>query len=543
MPSAPCDGSAMVAEARPLRGLLGFSVLLAAVLVAQSDRVHDLLPIVGLLRGRLAPGLLALAAAVALARRHGPRLPERVSDRTLFAVALAAYLAVGFHYTSRLQATGDEPEYLLMAQSLWRDGDLELQNNYAEEQFLEYVPGMPREPFGTWRGDGRPFPARSPGLPAALAPVYGLAGRAGVVVLLALAAAAFGVQVRALAAMLSGDPRLALFAWLAASGPPALFYSFHAYPAILGGLAVATSLRLLLSESPGPGAAAVAGFAAATLPWLHTRMLPAAAALGLVALFRLRGRALAAFLAAVAAMAAGFVAYNVHIFGAASPLGPYGGKVPRGVRRAIPLHAVGGILLDRGFGLLVYAPVYLLALAGLPDLLRRGRAALPWLAVLLSVVLPVIFWRLWFGGFCPPARFMVPAVPVLAAVAALRLGGSPGRGLARWTPVLLALGFAWALLLTADPRATWLLNVKEHPPLAWTWLTDADWAARYLPNYTSLERQDERIAMSWGAALAALLALDGLARRFRWADRLFAGPGLALVLTLLTGLLIDAWAY
>jgi hypothetical protein len=87
------------------------------------------------------------------------------------------------------------------------------------------------------------------------------------------------------------------------------------------------------------------------------------------------------------------------------------------------------------------------------------------------------------------------------------------------------------------------LNVKEHPPLVWSWLTDLDWATRYLPNYTSLERRDERIAMAWAGALVALLGLDAAARRSRWIDRLFAGPGLALLLVSIVGVTIDAWAY
>src|SRR6187200_2853743 len=41
-----------------------------------------------------------------------------------------------------LQATptGDEPHYLLMTQSLLRDGDFDLRNNYEHMDYLEYYP-------------------------------------------------------------------------------------------------------------------------------------------------------------------------------------------------------------------------------------------------------------------------------------------------------------------------------------------------------------------------------------------------------------------
>ena len=46
-----------------------------------------------------------------------------VRARTLFLASAAAYLAAGLWYASRLRVSGDEPHYLLMAQSLWREGD------------------------------------------------------------------------------------------------------------------------------------------------------------------------------------------------------------------------------------------------------------------------------------------------------------------------------------------------------------------------------------------------------------------------------------
>ncbi len=64
-----------------------------------------------------------------------------------------------------MDASGDEPHYLVMAQSLWREHDLDLRDNYAREDWREFR-GGPTEPhYAAPRRDGRPFPGHSPGLP------------------------------------------------------------------------------------------------------------------------------------------------------------------------------------------------------------------------------------------------------------------------------------------------------------------------------------------------------------------------------------------
>ncbi len=130
-----------------------------------------------------------------------------------------------------------------------------------------------------------------------------------------------------MALRLTSDAGASLLAGALAAGPPAFAYSFHLYTELPSALAVAVALRML-TTSPGTGAAVGAALAASTLPWLHLKMIPAAAALAVVAAARLRGRPLAAFLAVAALSAAAFLAYYQSIFGVPTPLALYGGGVP-----------------------------------------------------------------------------------------------------------------------------------------------------------------------------------------------------------------------
>jgi hypothetical protein len=522
----------------------------AAVLLARIPTLERLLPALGVFRGPLAFVLLALGAAVSLNRWRPLRvsLPPPVP---LFLLAVAFAPALGIPYVRQVQASGDEVEYLLMAQSLWREHDFDLRDNFERGDHLEYVPGLPRLPYGTLRADGRPISSHSVGLSLLLAPVYAAGGRVACVVLLALAAAGLGLEVRALALRAGADERSAAFALLAAVGPPVVFYTFFLYTEVVSAFALALGLRLLLSD-PGPGRAAGAALALSALPWLHVKMIPAAAAAGGFALWRLRGRSRAAFTAAAAAMAAGFVAFYWIVFGQLTPLALYGSRAPRALERMAPELALPGIFLDAAFGLLPHAPVYLLALAGLPLLLRRGaRDATAYGLVLVAVLAPVVTWRNWWGGFCPPARFLVPLVPVLGVALALRLGGEP-RGLARWRWALLVSGLALAVFLNAEPTETLLLNGRDHPPRVWEALKGSVSPGRYLPHLSSRlgstqppwrpPEAEKRVALLWVTGLGLLFALDGLARRHERVDRWFHGLTLPLLALLLLSIGVDRWA-
>jgi len=528
-----------VPDGRRLAADMALGILLPLGL-AHIDPLVERLPSLGLFRGPAALVLVAVAACLALARALEGQRPgwaaamARAPAWLLLVASLAVCAGAGLRHSSGLQVSGDEPHYLVMAQSLWRDHDLDLRDEYDGEEWAEFVPGPLRPHWGAARADGRPFPAHSPGLPLLLAPAYAALGREGCVLLMALIAAAAALVCRQLALQLTGDRAASAIAWLAATGPPLFFYSFHLYTEAPSALAAGASLLLLLG-TPGAGRAALAALLAAALPWLHVKMIPAAAALGLVALVRLRGRALAAFLLVAATAAASFALYYWSVFGVASPLALYGG-VPADAR-VLSWRSLAGLFLDRSFGLLPIAPLFLLALAGLPGVLRR-REGWPHALVGLAVLAPLVSWRMWWGGQCPPARFLVPMLPFLVVALTLRFAGAR-TGLARWWPGLLLTGASLSAVAVAEPAARLLLNRGNRPTRLWAALSEGVPIGDYLPTLTHASERDARLALVWLVALALLLALDRVAASRPHVDRAFSSFAAAVAAVLLLGIVID----
>lgn len=76
---------------------------------------------------------------------------------------------------------------------------------------------------------------------------------------------------------------------------------------------------------------------------------------------------------------------------------------------------LAGLLFDAQAGLLIYSPIYILTLAGLPFLWRRDRNAFLMVAsVFLGSYFIGGFYKVWYAGWCPqPARYLVVVLPLL----------------------------------------------------------------------------------------------------------------------------------
>lgn len=537
-------GAAAAPGLRPLRSPLALA--LGVLVLARVPAAHAVAPALGLFTGPLGLVLAALALGLGLSTRLRPR-SAGVPAWALLVLPFLLFGALGQRYARAVEPSGDEIDYLLMAQSVWREGDVDLRDNFARGDHLEYLGGLDRMPAGVADGRGGLRPTHSPGVALLLAPAYALAGRAGCVLLLALAGAALAWIVHGLALEATGSEPAAALAWLATLGPPVLFYTAFLYTEVVAALALALALRALRTgPAAGSGRAALAALALACLPWLHVRLALAAAATGLAALAVLRGRARIAFAATGGAMALAWAAYQWWAFGSLSPFARYGGSAPTPVLRATPLRTLVGLFVDGAYGLLPFAPVFLLALAGLPALRRRRHW--PLAAAALGLLLPVLGWRNWWG-FSPPARFVVPLVPVLALALALRLAEAPARGLARWRLPLAAAGLALALLMFAAPREMQMVTGRDGPPAVFESLAGSVSPSRYLPFLSSRARSsappweppasEAEVAAIWLVALAVLLALDWRARHSERVDRWFAGLALPLLLLLAVSLAVE----
>ena len=378
-------------------------------------------------------------------------LPDRRSALTLAVVLLVPYLALLPYHNSWMPTASDEPHYLIIMQSLVGDHDLDLTNNYDSEAYREFYPDQLRERHVIQVGP-RQYPIRDLGLPLIGALPFAVAGRAGVVALMCLVAAALAAQLYLACRDLGVAHRPGLLGVaLACVTHPILSYTTQVYPELLAALAFVTAARLIRA---GRGATplAFAGAAACTgvLPWLSTRAALIALGVGLViaycALRPLTPLSLAQRLSRVAAAALPFVALvgalslvNWQLFGKFMPGAAYYlVSDQQQVLTFAPQVGTLGLLFDRTFGLIPRAPIYLVGALGVAPLLRRARSALlaalfvGWLVAFVFIA-SIAYW--WADG-APPSRYLLAGLPffaVLVAAGLERLGSLravAGRSLA-----------------------------------------------------------------------------------------------------------------
>ena len=490
----------------------------------------------------------AITAAVLVAGPPARRTPAWARDWVArpsrapwlaFACAAMIYTAAAWRLAPVVPG-GDEPHYLIIAQSLWRDGDLRIENNHQRGDYLEYFGGVLRPDYLKRGTDGQIYSIHLPGVPAILAPVLALGGYGAVKVFLALLSAAAASAVWRAAFTLTGQVAAAWFGWASVTlAAPVLLLSFTVYPDGPGAVAVMLAFSLLVSLQAKPARPASwwagAGLLAALLPWFHPRFAVLAAALGLVFVPRALGaaqpiRAVAAFAAAPVASAAGWFGYYFVIYGRLNPSVAYGHYTQMSLER-VPT-GVLGLLFDQHYGLLVYAPVFAVGLAGLVPLARRhARLTAEWAAVVVPYAFVTAMYHMWWGGFSSPARFIGATLPLFALpIAAAWAYGATAATRAFQAAALGVTAGITAMLLAAE-HGSFVFNVRgiEAPWLVWaSQLADL---ARAVP---SLFRHGPATAMAEAAVWAgALLSAWGACRLVARYARLTAGSTVLLGLLLL----------
>ncbi len=409
----------------------------------------------------------------------------------IFLISFCVYFASTEHLIDTVRwPTGDEPYYLLITHSLVQDHDFELSNNFVRGDYLHFYPGelIPRHEAIT------PKPIlvskHSLGLPLLIAPAYALADWRGAAHMMNVFGALLAVNIFLLAFEVSGSRRVALAAWAAlAFAPPLLTYAELIFPESAAALLIIYAYRHLRASAWAQSNRLqkfITLLCLAYLPWLHARFLFVVAGLvlwlaanvwnterthsavrgtegtqvnrkqqALETMKRLlpSARAVSACLLPSALL---FIAYDLYVY--ASPLPNYADHAGSGVPAEI-FAAFFGTFLDQQWGLLTHAPIYWLALVGLVYCrlqtadCRLKLENLQWLAVItLPYFLLVVQYRYWWGEWCPPARYLTPIVPLLAAPLAMSVAHVTTFRFRMIFAALSALGWAVALAFAIDAR-------------------------------------------------------------------------------------------
>ncbi len=344
-------------------------------------------------------------------------------------LALLAYgIAAVLLFRNMRHFEGDEPHYVLIAESLCRDGDVDLRNNYKAQHYLKFYPRANLDPHAyEYRANGSLRSDHGLGLPILLILPHCVLGhpywaRLEMAALTALASWSIFLTIRDW----TRSSRLAYATWAAVTFTvPMWTLAPQLYPDVVAVLGVAVALQLFVSRPLTPGKTLGIGLVVVLLPWLHVRFIVLSLLITMTTVVKLlRARAgwkTFAYLLLPAAIGGLLWMWNSYVL--------YGGILPSASYQYRSQNivtfswdrlyvALADIALGREFGLLAYAPVYLIALIGLVMMILRREtsvvAPLIWLlGYTLTVTLSQAVYQAGWGYYFP-ARLLLPAIPLLA---------------------------------------------------------------------------------------------------------------------------------
>ncbi|MCX7008452.1 MAG: hypothetical protein NTY53_14580 [Kiritimatiellaeota bacterium] len=368
------------------------------------------------------------------------------------------YWLLGWHVTSTIgDHTGDECHFVVQAESLYHDHDLDIRNNVGNppDDVMSLLHVSPNSRQGHW------YSWHTPGLSFLLAPTvpYGLLGRHLMLGLLSgLGLAAFYSLCRRLARDTATAVVLLVLMSLSALWG---VYSCRVLPEILGMALTLCGVLTILNRTERPWASLVLLLVLlAALPFAYARFLPVAVVLGgcyglfelleprpwrqkLLRLVLLIGGSLAGVLL--------FFCFQASLFG--WHLKQAHSDAAFGFAPIFAWHS-----LASGRGILYSFPLFACALPACFCLLfRRSHWRYGLTATLVFLVI-LLTWGScsWFhGGASLPGRYLAVTIPLLTAALAVVLPAA--RGAFRWLVFFLGL-FSVTMFLTELVVLPYLLN-------------------------------------------------------------------------------------
>ena len=402
----------------------------------------------------------------------------------LFVLAFLVYQLCTIGIVSKGFAfSGDEPWYLLTTHSLYQDQDINVANNYDQQDYFHFYPKSlyPNITLGKYgrfgkKGSDWIFPINQPGISVLMLPFYALSQLFKNKVLifiikgsLSIWAALLGVQLFLLANNLWKKERLSLVLWFLFSfSAPVLFYAFHLYPEVPIALFSVYLFRKILEKGPfSTRQYLFFGFVLSLFIWfgLKYNMIfwPMLFIAGYFFIKEQKaGAKMIGFLAFPALSLVLFYLYVHALYGTYNPIALYEGvltpekiaafkqtllKIPLMLR----IDTFFDYFLDQRDGLLLYSPLYFFSFLGIVEAFRKAKKEL---IILFFLSVPFVLNYALLShrqGSSPQGRVLTPVVWIMAVCVGYFLVYNKKKFYAVLFWIACILGFIAAARLLSYP--------------------------------------------------------------------------------------------
>ncbi|WFB35743.1 hypothetical protein P3T73_16445 [Kiritimatiellota bacterium B12222] len=353
-----------------------------------------------------------------------PQVPFSFKEQSIWFIGAALLFTVmGVHFTRQVgEHSGDEGHYILQAQSLHQDGDLDIKNNLKQHPAFDQSKSPEYYHIATTSKEHNWYSWHTPGLSILLSPVIdsslwarhallGIISSLGLLgtLLLAMQMGATRFYARAGVCMLGGS----IF-WVV--------YSCRTLPEITGATLAVWACLFTLTQGRKPWSSGIlTALCIVSLPWIQTRFIPLAVmAMGAYGLYGLLNKPerwipklfrLALFTLLCLGGFAAFMLFQHSRYqgGSAYPVEDLLFSLPMGL-----WHTLGS-----NRGILIYFPLFASAvMAGASCCWMRNKSPGFWIPLLyLCSIFFTSCATKWFtGGSCLPGRFLAVILPVLIAL-------------------------------------------------------------------------------------------------------------------------------
>lgn len=428
---------------------------------------------------------------------------KQVSTRVFLVVFLVyVVLASGLLFPPH-PFTGDEPHYMILSSSILHDKDIDLFNNYQEKDYLKFYPGhLETHAFPGRKGPNHLYSKHLPGLSILLVPSFYVGEKAAqlflslgkdpgearkvIILVVRLTICFFAALLSVVFFHMVADVvkhrqiallSVSLFSFLS----PMVFYSHLLYPEIPAALILLLIFRYpIYKKDHKPLILLMTGMGIAVLPWLgikYTALTAVIFGIVMYSLLKSKSRSLPhlfMFISPILVSGCLYLTYLWALYGNFSPISVYlGSEVAQSMGASVVLNdslaeAIQfnmGIFFDQRLGLFIYAPFYIVFLAGFIFFKQKEKNE--------ALILLFIFGFYWlfcslfpyWMGFCPPGRQMLPLLWILALFVAMGMEENRNRTTEIIKRTVIIMSLVIAFLALHNPMLLYHENLAAPPNL------------------------------------------------------------------------------